>query len=145
MCGREHFLLICTCNEKTLVETIYSFRHLLYNDGRTGCKLDWSNHGGLVCPVRAPFLLLNLIIEFFKKKKKTEVRAALFLGNFKWLSIVCKELLSNTLEWDKTYLIRRFGVAEYFYGLCRILTSPRSDSKHKQRVKILSDTTHQNV
>ena len=49
-----------------------------------------------MCPVRAPFLLLNLIIEFFKKKK--EVRAALFLGNFKRLSIVCKELLSNTLE-----------------------------------------------
>ena len=23
-----------------------------------------------MCPVRAPFLLLNLIIEFFKKKKK---------------------------------------------------------------------------
>ena len=50
-----------------------------------------------MCPVRAPFLLLNLIIEFFLKKK-TEVRAALFLDNFKWLSIVCKELLSNTLE-----------------------------------------------
>ena len=49
-----------------------------------------------MCPVCAPFLLLNLIIEFFKKK--TEVRAALFLDNFKWLSIVCKELLSNTLE-----------------------------------------------
>ena len=144
MCGREHFLLICTCNEKTLVETIYSFRHLLYNDGRTECKLDWSNHGGLVCPVRAPFLLLNLIIEFFKKKK-TEVRGALFLDNFKRLSIVCKKLLSNTLEWDKIYLIRRHGIAEYFYGLCRILTSPWSNSIRKQLIKILSDTTHQNV
>ena len=39
-----------------------------------------------MCPVRAPFLLLNLIIEFFKKKK-TEVRAALFLDNF-----ICSQL-----------------------------------------------------
>ena len=37
------------------------------------------------------------------------------------------------------------SIAEYFYELCRILTSPKSESKYKQRVKILSDTTQQNV
>ena len=31
------------------------------------------------------------------------------------------------------------SIAEYFYELCRIL------AKYKQRVKILSDTTQQNV
>ena len=36
------------------------------------------------------------------------------------------------------------GIAEYFYELCRILTSPWGESKYK-RVKILSDTTQQNV
>ena len=57
-----------------------------------------------MCPVRAPFLLLNLIIEFLKKKKK-EVRAALFLDNFKRLSIVCKELLSILLSEIKYILL----------------------------------------
>ena len=56
-----------------------------------------------MCPVRAPFLLLNFIIEFFKKKK--EVRAALFLDNFKRLSIVCKELLSILLSEIKYILL----------------------------------------
>ena len=56
-----------------------------------------------MCPVRAPFLLLNLIIEFFEKKK--EVRAALFLDNFKRLSIVCKELLSILLSEIKYILL----------------------------------------
>ena len=37
------------------------------------------------------------------------------------------------------------SIAEYFYELCRILTSPTGSSKYKQRVKILSDTTQQNV
>ena len=38
-----------------------------------------------------------------------------------------------------------YSIAEYFYKLCRILASPRGESKYKQRVKILSDTTQQNV
>ena len=33
------------------------------------------------------------------------------------------------------------SIAEYFYELCCIL-SPQGESKYKQRVKILSDTTH---
>ena len=37
------------------------------------------------------------------------------------------------------------SIAEYFYELCRILTRPTGSSKYKQRVKILSDTTQQNV
>ena len=37
------------------------------------------------------------------------------------------------------------SIAEYFYELCCILTSPMGSSKYKQRVKILSDTTQQNV
>ena len=37
------------------------------------------------------------------------------------------------------------SIAEYFYELCRILASPNGESKYKQRVKILSDTTQQNV
>ena len=37
------------------------------------------------------------------------------------------------------------SIAEYFYELCRILASPLGESKYKQRVKILSDTTQQNV
>ena len=37
------------------------------------------------------------------------------------------------------------SIAEYFYELCRILTSPLGESKYKQRIKILSDTTQQNV
>ena len=37
------------------------------------------------------------------------------------------------------------SIAEYFYELCCILTSPQGESKYKQRVKILSDTTRQNV
>ena len=37
------------------------------------------------------------------------------------------------------------SIAEYFYELWCILTSPQGESKYKQRVKILSDTTHQNV
>ena len=37
------------------------------------------------------------------------------------------------------------SIAEYFYELCRILTSPQGESKYKQRVKILSDTPQQNV
>ena len=35
------------------------------------------------------------------------------------------------------------SIAEFFYELCCILTSPRDESKYKQRVKMLSDTTHQ--
>ena len=38
-----------------------------------------------------------------------------------------------------------YSIAEYFYELCCILTSPQGESKYKQRVKILSDTIHQNV
>ena len=37
------------------------------------------------------------------------------------------------------------SIAEYFYELCRILASPWGESKYKQRVKILSDTTKQKV
>ena len=37
------------------------------------------------------------------------------------------------------------SIAEYFYELCRILASPQGESKYKQQVKILSDTTQQNV
>ena len=37
------------------------------------------------------------------------------------------------------------SIAEYFYELCRMLTSLYGESKYKQRVKILSDTTQQNV
>ena len=43
------------------------------------------------------------------------------------------------------YRIKRFrvlSIAEYFYELCRILTSRQGESKYKQRVKIHSDTTH---
>ena len=45
------------------------------------------------------------------------------------------------------YLIRSLlsSIAEYFYELCRFFTSPYCQSKYKQRVKILSDTTEQNV
>ena len=43
------------------------------------------------------------------------------------------------------YLIRRFGVYHgYVFLGCLILTSPQGESKYKQRVKILSDATHQN-
>ena len=37
------------------------------------------------------------------------------------------------------------SIAEYFYELCRILTNPKRESKYKLRIKILSDTTQQNV
>ena len=37
------------------------------------------------------------------------------------------------------------SIAEYFYEFCPILTSPQGESKYKQRVKIFSDTTQQNV
>ena len=37
------------------------------------------------------------------------------------------------------------AITEYFFKLCRILTSLLGESKHKQRMKILSDTTHQSV
>ena len=37
------------------------------------------------------------------------------------------------------------SIAEYFYELCRILASPKGESKYKQRVKILGDTAQQNV
>ena len=37
------------------------------------------------------------------------------------------------------------SIAEYFYELCRILASPKGESKYKQRVKILSDTTQQSL
>ena len=40
---------------------------------------------------------------------------------------------------ENTYIL--LDVLCYFYELCRILTSPESESKYKQRVKILSDTT----
>ena len=43
------------------------------------------------------------------------------------------------------YRIKRFrvlSIAEYFYELCRILTSRQGESKYKQRVKIHSNTTH---
>ena len=43
------------------------------------------------------------------------------------------------------YRIKRFrvlSIAEYFYELCRILTSRQGESKYNQRVKIHSDTTH---
>ena len=38
-----------------------------------------------------------------------------------------------------------FSIAEYFNELCPILSSLLGKSKYKQRVKILSDTTHQNI
>ena len=37
------------------------------------------------------------------------------------------------------------SIAEYFYELCRILTSPWGESKYKQRLKLLRDTTQQNA
>ena len=38
-----------------------------------------------------------------------------------------------------------YTIAGYFYELCRILTSPLGESKYKQRLQILSDTTQQDV
>ena len=55
---------------------------------------------------------------------------------------------SDFMLLDRTYIlldVLMCSIAEYFYELCCILTSPQDESKYKQRVKILSDTTHQNV
>ena len=37
------------------------------------------------------------------------------------------------------------SIGEHFYQLRFILTSPGEESKYKQRVKMLSDTTRQNI
>ena len=60
------------------------------------------------------------------------------------LSQSCLKILKEKL------LLKRIAtptllLAEYFYELRLILASPKGESKYKQRVKILSDTTQQNV
>ena len=63
---------------------------------------------------------------------------------YQWIRV--KQLL-NIVQHDKYILLDVLlcSIADYFYESCRILTSPTGSSKYKQQVKMLSDTTQQNV
>ena len=86
------------------------------------------------------------IFKFQKKKNQMSLNSLYVIVCvtvvFVWGSLLYARVLVFEI-WD-TYILLDVllcSIAEYFYELCRILASPQGESKYKQRVKILSDTT----